>query len=160
MDQKIRKIDPVARSVQVSCTPRDAFRIFTDEIDSWWPLATHSVGREQTTACFFEGREGGRIYETQADGSLHMWGTVTVWQPPARVVFSWHPGRDADTAQEIELRFIEQSDGTLVELEHRGWETLGERAAEVREAYQTGWLSVFASYVARCRSEAASHQPM
>jgi uncharacterized protein YndB with AHSA1/START domain len=136
--------------VDVSCTANDAFRIFVDDIDSWWPLSTHSIGQDKASSCLFEGREGGRIYETQADGSLHMWGTVTTWEPPARVVFSWHPGRDAATAQEVELRFVPLDNGTRVELEHRRWETLGDRAAETRDGYQTGWVRVLTRYVARC----------
>lgn len=148
-------IEPVRRSVDVRCSPSDAFRIFVDDIDSWWPLATHSVGQEKAVSCLFEGRDGGRIYETHADGSLHLWGTVTTWQPPTRVVFSWHPGRDANTAQEVELRFLPFDNGTRVELEHRQWEKLGDRASETRDAYQSGWAGVLARYVARCAEAAA-----
>lgn len=143
-------IEPVHRSVEVGCPASEAFRIFVDDIDSWWPLSTHSIGQENAVSCLFEGREGGRIYETHADGSLHLWGTVTAWEPPVRVVFSWHPGRDATTAQEVELRFVPLASGTRVELEHRRWETLGARAAETRDAYQSGWVGVLARYVARC----------
>jgi hypothetical protein len=143
-------IEPVRRSVEVSCSPSEAYRIFVDDIDSWWPLSTHSIGQDTAVSCLFEGREGGRIYETHADGSLHLWGTVTAWDPPTGVVFSWHPGRDATTAQEVEVRFVPLEDCTRVELEHRHWETLGDRAAGIRDGYQTGWAGVLAHYVARC----------
>lgn len=66
------------------------------------------------------------------------------------MVFSWLPGRDASTAQEVELSFTDNGFGTRVELEHRGWEMLGERAAEVREGYNTGWVPVLARYVDVC----------
>jgi uncharacterized protein YndB with AHSA1/START domain len=143
-------IEPVRRSVEVGCTVEEAFRIFTEGIDSWWPLASHSIGESEAEACYFEGREGGRIYETHKDGSIHLWGTVTVWQPPARIVFTWHPGREASTAQEIELCFKGISEGTRVELEHRGWEALGETALQTRSAYETGWVPVLERYVGRC----------
>jgi uncharacterized protein YndB with AHSA1/START domain len=142
-------IEPVRKSVDVGCEPAEAFRIFTDEIDSWWPLATHSVD-QAGAACYFEGREGGSIYETHSDGSIHMWGTVTAWTPPERLVFSWHPGRDASTAQEVELRFVATRGGTRVELEHRGWETLGDDAPRTRTGYETGWVPVLERYVACC----------
>lgn len=141
-------IEPVRKTVEVGCTVNEAFRLFTDEIDSWWPLATHSIGEANAQACYFEGCEGGRIYESAADGSIHLWGTVTAWEPPARVVFTWHPGRDASSAQEVELRFSESADGTRVDLEHRGWEILGDRAAETRNAYESGWVGVLDRYVA------------
>jgi len=144
------KFEPVRKSVVVGCAVTDAFRLFTDEMESWWPLATHSIGQEDAKGCYFEGREGGRIYESDSDGAIHLWGTVTVWEPPSRVVFSWHPGRDAATAQEVELRFGKGDEGTLVELEHRDWEVLGEQAAEVREGYENGWVLVLDRYVERC----------
>ena len=143
-------IDPVRKSVEVGCAPAEAFRLFTDEIDSWWPLATHSIGQADAEACFFEGREGGKIYESHGDGSIHVWGLVTVWDPPSKVVFSWHPGRDASTAQEVELRFAEIDGGTRVALEHRGWEVLGDDALETREGYQKGWVGVLDRFVERC----------
>jgi uncharacterized protein YndB with AHSA1/START domain len=143
-------IEPVRKTVEVGCTVAEAFRLFTDEIDSWWPLATHSIGEADAEACYFEGREGGRIYESDADGSIHLWGTVTAWEPPTRVIFTWHPGRDASTAQEVELRFLESAHGTRVELEHRGWEILGEGAVETRNAYESGWVGVLEPYAARC----------
>jgi len=143
-------IEPVRKSVEVGCTADEAFRLFTEDIDSWWPLATHSIGEADAVSCYFEGREGGRIYELHGDGSAHLWGTVTAWQPPERVVFTWHPGRDASTAQEVELRFGEVPGGTRVELEHRGWESLGEMALRTRTGYETGWVPVLERYAARC----------
>ena len=144
------RIEPVRRSVEVGCSVTEAFHLFTGEINSWWPLATHSIGEADAEACYFEGRDGGRIYESHGDGSIHLWGLVTVWEPPARVVFTWHPGRDASTAQEVELSFSECAVGTRVDLEHRGWEILGEKAQQTRDGYETGWLPVLERYVARC----------
>jgi uncharacterized protein YndB with AHSA1/START domain len=143
-------IEPVRKAVEVGCTVDEAFRIFTEDIDSWWPLATHSIGLSEADACFIEGREGGRIYESHRDGSIHLWGLVTAWDPPTRLVFSWHPGRDAATAQEVELRFSKVEGGSRVEIEHRGWEVLGDKAAETRDNYDTGWTLVLERYVDRC----------
>lgn len=143
-------VEPVRRTVDVRCAPAEAFRLFTDEIDTWWPLTTHSVGQAKATGCVFESRLGGRIYETHDNGALHLWGTVTAWEPPHRVVFSWHPGRDASTAQEVELRFTDTGGGTRVELEHRGWEILGERAAKLRDSYDSGWAAVLALFTESC----------
>lgn len=149
-------LDPIRHAVEVTMPVARAFRLFIDQIDSWWPLGSHSVGLERATGCFFESRHGGRIYETHADGSLHLWGTVTEWQPPDRVVFSWHPGRGADTAQEVEIRFTDLGGRTRVELEHRGWESLGEHAAEIRERYHSGWPGVLVHYRSRCSDQGSS----
>ena len=143
-------IEPVRKEVEVGCEPARAFQIFTDEMESWWPLATHSVGQENAEACYFEGHEGGRIFETHQDGSVQLWGTVSVWNPPRSVVFSWHPGRDISTAQEVEFRFVACEGGTRVELEHRGWETLGDDAEKTRAGYEQGWAPVLERYVKGC----------
>jgi DNA-binding transcriptional ArsR family regulator/uncharacterized protein YndB with AHSA1/START domain len=132
-------LEPVRKSVVVPIDAMAAFRLFTEDMARWWPLASHSVGGEQAAACAFEPRVGGRILETLKSGEEHVWGTVRVWQPPYRLVFSWHPGRGPDTAQEIELRFSPAEGGARVELEHRGWERLGARAAELRGNYDKGW---------------------
>jgi hypothetical protein len=34
----------IRKSVQVACSVEDAFRLFTEEIGTWWPLATKSSG--------------------------------------------------------------------------------------------------------------------
>ena len=72
-------------------------------------------------------------------------------EPASRLVFSWHPGRHASTAQEVELRFTETGDGARIELEHRGWEILGEEAVKIREGYETGWDFVLGRYISAIR---------
>ena len=145
-----KTIEPVSKTVEVSCSVEKAFRIFTAGINTWWPLTTHSVGQADGEGCFFEEKLGGRIYETDNDGTVHLWGTVTAWEPPFRVVFSWHPGREASTAQEVEFIFIGVPSGTRVELEHRNWEILGDPALEIRSGYESGWVVVLESFVATC----------
>jgi len=92
-----------------------------------------------------EPRLGGRLYEVWSDGSIHPYGEVRVWEPPHRVVHSWHVGHGPEESSEVELRFIALSPGeTRVELEHRDWERMsGEKARDVRERYNNGWETVF-----------------
>ena len=132
------------KSVRVKGSVEAAFRLFTDGIGKWWPLATHSVCQNDAVACAVEGRVGGRLFERDRTGKEHIWGTVTAWQPPSRVAFTWHPGRAADTAQSVEVKFSDAGAGmTLVELAHTGWAKLGEKAATARESYTKGWEFVF-----------------
>jgi uncharacterized protein YndB with AHSA1/START domain len=144
------KIEPLRKQLKVGLSPEDAFRLFTEGIDKWWPLRTHSVGEEQAESCYFEGWVGGRIMEVLKDGSQSEWGKVLVWEPYERVSFSWYPGRAPETAQEVTVKFSEiEGGGTLVELVHTGWETLGERAQSGRAGYDTGWDFVLAKYIIR-----------
>lgn len=146
------KIEPVRKQLKVSLPVESAFELFTAGIGKWWPLTTHSVGEEQAETCFFEGWIGGRIIEVLKDGSQSEWGKVVAWEPFHKVALQWYPGREPDTAQEVIVTFSEIPDGSLVELVHTGWETLGDAALTKRNGYESGWDYVLAEYVATANS--------
>jgi uncharacterized protein YndB with AHSA1/START domain len=138
----------VRKSVVVDRPVEDAFRVYTEQVGSWWPFAkTHSVAKEDVETVILEGRDGGRFYERTKSGDEHLWGTVLAWDPPHRILHSWHPGGGEGTSQEVEVTFTKVADGTRVELVHTGWEALGDRMREVMASYETGWDSVLARYV-------------
>jgi len=140
----------VAKTIEVACPPDVAFRVFTEGIAEWWPARTHSVGEDQVETVVLEPGAGGRFYERLVDGSEHEWGRVLEWEPPARLVCSWYPGRGSDAAQVVEVAFTPVADGTRVDLVHTGWERLGERAEDVRASYdaEAGWTAVLAEFAA------------
>jgi uncharacterized protein YndB with AHSA1/START domain len=139
-------IEAVKKSLVVNCSLERAFEVFTREIESWWPTHTHSIGGDKIVEVEFEEQVGGRIFERHSDGGEGEWGRVLAWEPPHRFAMSWYPGHDAAEATELDVRFAAEGDGTRVELEHRGWEILGERAAAAREAYNSGWDEVAGHY--------------
>jgi hypothetical protein len=141
------KVEPVLKRLKVGLQREAAFRLFTEGISTWWPLKTHSVGEDQAVSCVMEGKAGGRIYEVMKDGRESEWGKVLVWEPFTKLVFTWHPGRTPDTAQEVTVVFQNTPSGTLVELEHGGWELLGDKAPSHREGYDMGWDLVLASFI-------------
>lgn len=145
-------LEPLRKSVTVACPVEHAFEVFTARIGSWWPLSKYSISQERARECAIEPKVGGEVYETDDDGERFPWGRVLVWDPPRRFAMTWHPGREADTAQEVEVRFTASAEGTLVELEHRGWAVLGDRAREARESYSDGWDQVLGeSFPPACR---------
>ena len=123
---------PVLRSTHVARGPEEAFDVFTRLIGSWWPLPTHGVFGDGSGAVSFE---DGHLVERAVDGRVCVWGEVLVWEPPHRLVLTWHPGRESDDASEVEVRFAADAGGTRVELEHRGWESFGESAMLRRRPY-------------------------
>jgi uncharacterized protein YndB with AHSA1/START domain len=131
------QLDPVVKRAIVNCNPERAFAAYTRGISGWWPLASHAVSEHAD-----------RMYEVEADGTEHPWGTVTAWEPPHRLVIAWRVNPDAAAATEIEITFTGTGDGrTEVRLEHRGWELLADPAAS-RDSYNEGWQSVFGAYAA------------
>jgi uncharacterized protein YndB with AHSA1/START domain len=139
----------IQKSVFVTAPVRHAFRVFTEEIHTWWPLQTHAVDPENSGTVVLDGREGGRLFERTAAGEEHLWGTVVTWEPPHRVGYTWHPGRGEDTAQEVELTFTPEGDGTRVDLRHWGWEKLGDEMEATVANYTEGWDVVIGKYVER-----------
>lgn len=144
-----RPLAPIQRSIVVAWEPATAFRHFTAEIGSWWPLRTHSVCNEAAVSVEFEARVGGRILERDRHGGLHEWGRVLAWQPPHRVQFQWYPGRDPVAATVVDVRFTAHQGGTRVELTHSGWERLGALARKARLGYPLGWAYMLRLYAGR-----------
>lgn len=141
-------LEPVRQSVSVRHPPAVAFAVFTQQFGRWWPLTTYSISQDRVQSCVLEPRVGGAVFEIRDDGVTLPWGRVLAWEPPERLVLSWHPGRDPATAQEVEVRFRPIADGTLVELEHRGWEKLGDEAPASRNSYAGGWRAVLGTHFA------------
>jgi uncharacterized protein YndB with AHSA1/START domain len=137
----------ITKSVTIAAPVEHAFRVFTEEIHTWWPLRTHAVDTEHSETVVLEGHEGGRLFERTPAGEEHLWGTVVLWEPPRRVGYSWHPGRGAETAQEVEVTFTRQGEGTRVDVRHWGWEKLGDRLDETIASYNDGWDLVLRRYV-------------
>jgi uncharacterized protein YndB with AHSA1/START domain len=138
----------VNQSVTVQADPERAFRAFTEEIGQWWPLADgFAFAGDRWQDMFLEGREGGRVYERSRDGEEFLIGTVTVYDPPSRVVFTWGEATEEwDAPTEIEVRFTRDGDGTRVDLEHRGFEGIGAAAEDTAKEYEGGWAAVLDRY--------------
>lgn len=140
---------PLRKSIVVPLDQETAFAIFTAHFADWWPLASHSVGREDALGVTFPLEVGGSIVETLRDGTTSTWGTLTGWDPPHSVSFTWHAGQPESLAGEVEVRFATDSGGaTAVELIHSGWERRTD-GVEARRGYDAGWEIVLNAYVAR-----------
>jgi uncharacterized protein YndB with AHSA1/START domain len=134
--------------------PQDvAWRVFTEQIGSWWPLAHYKIGKANAVDAVIEPRVGGRWYERGDDGSTCNWGSVLAWEPPSRLLLSWDINADwqYDPAlkTELEIRFIAQSERiTRVELEHRKLDRFGARRDEMREVFDKSgdWGQLLASF--------------
>lgn len=141
-------VAPLVKTATVPCTAERAFALFTKEIGAWWPVTTHSVGTSAGSRVHMDDHTGGHITETLSDDTTTTWGTITAWQPPRRVAFSWHPGRPAAEATEVEVTFDEPDDsGTRVTLVHHGWSGRADGAA-ARDRYDSGWAHVLGQFSA------------
>ena len=144
----------VRKVVTVKAPPAVAWRVFTQKMGRWWPLASYKIGQAKAVDAVIEPRVGGRWYERGEDGSTCDWGRVLAWQPPTRLVLSWEIDadfkHDPDLRTEVAVRFIADGEGTRVELEHRNLDALGLRRDEIRGLFDSemGWTQLLEAFTA------------
>ena len=145
----------VRADITVAAPPARAFAVFTEQFDSWWPRS-HSVGSAPMAEAWIEPREGGRWCERGTDGSECDWGRVLAWDPPRRLVLLWQIAADwtpdPDLHTEVEITFTPDADGgTRVDVEHRGLDAYGARAAEITGVFASpqGWPGLLEGFAAR-----------
>ena len=144
----IVELGPIVKSIDVRRTPADAFRLFTQEISAWWPVARHSRAKdalgEKTVSVTIEPRVGGRIFETLNTGEDREWGEVLAFEPGRRIAFAFQLGRPRDRSGEVEVRFDRiGADACRVTLTHTHWERYGSEAEAMRGNFAGGWNAVF-----------------
>lgn len=148
-------IDPnrVNKTINVRAAQETAWRVFTEKMGTWWPLAVNKIGKAKAIDAVVEPYKGGRWYERGEDGSTCEWGTVLAWEPYSRLVLSWDISADwqpdPSLKTEIEVRFIATgSNATCVELEHRLLDRYGARRDEMRRVFDTegDWGRVLALF--------------
>ncbi|HEY1420267.1 MAG TPA: SRPBCC domain-containing protein [Candidatus Dormibacteraeota bacterium] len=143
-------IEPIRRSFVVACSCDHAFDTWTEQASTWWPRE-HTVSHEPGAKIVFEPRAGGRVYERTRQGHEIEWGQIVEWDPPRRLRYRWHIATEADNATDVQIVFRELPDAsTRVEIEHGGWERLGERGQAWRDANHAGWDGVLPSYAEHC----------
>jgi uncharacterized protein YndB with AHSA1/START domain len=143
MESRLPDIEPIEITIEVDVAPAACYERFTAGFGEWWPALTHSLSRDEQTRCALEAHEGGRLFEMAPDGTVHVWGVITAAVPGERLGFSWHPGREAESAQWVDVSFEPAGQGSRVTLTHGGWEALGEIAPVLRREYVQGWQQVF-----------------
>ena len=137
------RIPPVRRQIVVPVAPAVAFDAWTTEIGLWWPTGTrHSVFGDGSAVKFVDGE----LVEEGAEGRA-VWGSVLAWEPPELLRMTWHPGRPEGEHTDLSVRFTAVGDGagTLVTLEHSGWERFPDPVG-YRDDYRGGWLFVTGEY--------------
>jgi uncharacterized protein YndB with AHSA1/START domain len=144
----------IKRTLHLEVPIEKAFQVFTERMGLWWP-ASHHVGGTPFKDILIDKKKGGRWYEINVEGLECIWGTVLVYEPPKKVVLSWHLQPDwsfnADLARASEVALEFQAEGpemTRVEFEHRhldrhglGWEKMREQVGA-----DGGWPMILKLY--------------
>jgi uncharacterized protein YndB with AHSA1/START domain len=152
-------IAAVHKSVRVKAPIQRAFDVFTTGLMRWWPL-DHGIGKKPIAKVLIEPRLGGRWLEISEDGTETPVATITLWEPPHRLVMLWQINAQwkPDTAMksEVDVRFIADGpDATLIELVHHKFETMGaEAGASMRKDVDGGWPGLLQRFIAEAERDA------
>lgn len=147
-------VEPIRETVAVRSDPERAFDLFTNQMGTWWPVGSYSRAVSEfehddvrVTKLEFEARMGGSIREHMSDGRILPWAEVIAWHPPHRVLLAWRPHSIPEPPTEVEVTFSAQEGGTLVEIEHRGWQRLSEGFRHgLYEVYARGWVTTLGCF--------------
>jgi uncharacterized protein YndB with AHSA1/START domain len=140
-------VTPVVCTVDIDAPRAHVFKLFTtpERLVEWWP-----------DAATFEPREGGRVrlhFEGRGDVS----GTVTRFDPPNALGFTWVRGVAPDVVTQVDVELTELAGGgTRVALRHTGWEAVADdQVAEWRAIHEAGWR-----HFLNCLRELAEGRPV
>lgn len=118
--------DEARATVSVALAPAEAFRVFTEEIDSWWRRGRRFRNAPDDRGIVrIEPGVGGRLFESfDGEGGERVVevGRTLVWEPPQRLLLEWRNiNFGADERTEVEVLFRASGSGTMVTVVHRGW---------------------------------------
>ena len=145
-------IETVRKEVTVNASEEKAFRVFTEEFNSWWP-GDHKIGKSAMSKAILEPKANGRWYEVGEDGSECDWGKGLIWRPYSTFTLAWQLNRlwqyDPSFMTEVEVTFTALgANRTRVSLEHRDIERFGAAATEIKNAFESdeGWTGLLRSF--------------
>lgn len=81
-------VDPVFAHVVVPLGAEEAYELFADRLDSWWP-SEYSWAGDALVEIGLEPREGAMCFETGPHGFRCDWGRVLAAERPERLRFTW-----------------------------------------------------------------------
>ncbi|MEM7111367.1 MAG: SRPBCC domain-containing protein [Chloroflexota bacterium] len=82
-----------------------------------------------------------KLFVETPEGVSQMHGVFQTFERPERLQYSWEWDENGEVTQ-IDVRFVEISGGTRIEIEHTGF-----RSAASRETHDSGWDSYVAGVV-------------
>jgi uncharacterized protein YndB with AHSA1/START domain len=138
----------------VPLTREEAFEIYVDHIDTWWPRRgvfpySFAPATARPRHIRFEPKPGGRFYETFEDGTEYVIGHVTDWEPPRSITYTWRdPTWEGETV--IDVTFTPAENGTQVTCNQSGFAAAS--VPHLAPYYQIGNRQTLSGFFAHCRA--------
>ncbi|HEY6775059.1 MAG TPA: SRPBCC domain-containing protein [Thermoleophilaceae bacterium] len=146
----------VLAQVFLESWPEDAFGTFVEELGFGLrtigsPLIQPETGRYLRFRRDASGRFA-EVYDAVAGEGLEL-GRVTVWSPGGRLALTWRePDWPEGASTDVDVRFEPIFGGTLVRIEHSGFERVGPKAPQAGAGYQAAWTAALGWVARRARA--------
>jgi uncharacterized protein YndB with AHSA1/START domain len=142
------KIDTIKKELLVEASQATAFKVFSEQMDLWWPR-THHIGKSPMTEQVLEPGPNGRWFSRHEDGSEANIGHVLQWEPYDLLVLAWKINGDfqydPELLTEVEVQFIPQGPkATTIKFEHKNLNRL--TGAKAVESMDKGWGDILELY--------------
>ena len=150
-------MNSVSISVTVNIPANQAFHIFVNEINLWWPKE-YTWSQDKLHDIYIEGKENGLCTEVGPYGFRCDWGRVTFYSEGKRVDLKWQvnpkrePVPDPEKASDINIEFSARDNFTLVEFKHFNFENHGNDTGLYCEMLKSeqGWPYILSCYKNQC----------
>jgi len=148
-------VDPVRCEIEVPISISEAFKLFTEGFNSWWP-SDYTWSQESLESISLASCENGRCTEVGPNGFQVDWGRVLKCHPSEKIIFTWQispnrePQPNPQKASVVEVNFtMINLKTTIVSLVHSGFEKHGEGALAYRESLNSdyGWPFILNKYL-------------
>jgi hypothetical protein len=145
-----------AAQIFLEAWPEDAFGVFIREIGFGLRTVGSSLIRPETGRYVRFRRDAiGRfleVYDAVAREGFEL-GRVTVWSPGGRLALTWRePEWPEGASTDVDVRFEPIFGGTLVRVEHSGFERVGRQAPQAGAEYQAAWIAALGWVARRARA--------
>jgi hypothetical protein len=150
----------VPPQVFLEAWPEEAFGMYIDEIG----LGLRTIGSpliqpETGRYIRFKRDASGRfveLYDAVTREAFDL-GRITVWSPGRRLAFTWRePDWPEGASTDVDIHFEPIFGGTLVRIEHSGFERIGPNAGGAGAGYQAAWTAALAWVARRARARGAT----
>ena len=152
MSKSGKALPPIRKTITVHVPPKQAFDVFTKEMNRWWPAEYTAFPRE---AIVIEPKRDGRWFERGTEGSEGTNGKVLDWQVDDQrkydpdLITELEVRFAPDLITELEVRFASDGNGgTHIALEHRDLDSLGDFAEPTHATMDgdEGWSALLERY--------------
>lgn len=149
---------PIFRTVELDCSPNNAFHFFTDRMIGWWPK-DYTWSGDKLVNLYIEPKKHGSCIEIGPSDFRVDWGSVTSVKEGEHIDFLWQidaqrvPVPDPDHASQVRVSFEKINSGkTLMKLTHENIDRHGDRHEIYHDQMDSskGWTLILENFATFC----------